>query len=401
MPQKYLKPANRICSVLFILSVIVYVFLCFQSYRLGEINYFLTKDHNGVTVVNDWVSSLKSVAAFGVSVFVLMLYLDYRRIRTSFALPLTLLLLFCVATETIVPSSDGLLINRITSQTLWIIVFFGFCAYFMGKSKIQIEKFVRFSFWFVFVLFIINYVNGLIMGIEWSYIEAYYMLTLLPLIILFIKKKNIYFIMTFVCLILAAKRTGLITYCVAILYYYYSLQPKISNKIKVLFAFLISAGIVYIAASAVFPNQVERVFNRFSEIEEDGGSGRDLIFERVCIAIFEGDTTELMIGHGYNTVVKSDVNNGYSAHNDFLEVLYDFGFIGFILYMTLYYRLWSISKSTYLSRIHKIACKQTFIIMFLLSLTSHLILFTTSIVFLIAFISYSELTIFKAKYNLV
>ena len=45
-----------------------------------------------------------------------------------------------------------------------------------------------------------------------------------------------------------------------------------------------------------------------------------------------------MFGHGYDAVIKVH-QIGYSAHNDFLEVIYDFGIIAFILYLNLHFKL--------------------------------------------------------------
>ena len=60
-----------------------------------------------------------------------------------------------------------------------------------------------------------------------------------------------------------------------------------------------------------------------------GGSGRTQIWAEVIALQKRSDPGEWIFGHGYNSVV-SQIR--FSAHNDFLEVLYDFGIIGILAY---------------------------------------------------------------------
>lgn len=74
---------------------------------------------------------------------------------------------------------------------------------------------------------------------------------------------------------------------------------------------------------------------RFSKTELDGGSGRDRIFEEVVKMISNSSWIEFLVGHGWNSVVHDSYFN-LSAHNDFLECLYDFGFVTLAAYISLY-----------------------------------------------------------------
>ena len=86
------------------------------------------------------------------------------------------------------------------------------------------------------------------------------------------------------------------------------------------------------------------LFNRFAMIEERGGSGRDVIYVHVVEMIKGSSFFELLVGHGYNTVLR-DNYQGFSAHNDFLECIYDYGLITFFAYISLYINLIRLSIS--------------------------------------------------------
>ena len=75
--------------------------------------------------------------------------------------------------------------------------------------------------------------------------------------------------------------------------------------------------------------EVVNVTNRFEAMNEDEGNGRLDIYSDVFVQYLDSDLFSQLFGHGYNMV--SVVLKGPSAHNDFLEVLYDYGIIGFII----------------------------------------------------------------------
>lgn len=87
----------------------------------------------------------------------------------------------------------------------------------------------------------------------------------------------------------------------------------------------------------------------------------------------------------------SVVLKGPSAHNDFLEVLYDYGIIGFIMFIYLHVR---VAKTTYKLHKHRssyfIPYMVSFIIFVVMSIVSHLIIYPTYFCCLVAFWAYIE-----------
>ena len=78
--------------------------------------------------------------------------------------------------------------------------------------------------------------------------------------------------------------------------------------------------------------------------EDKSGSGRNQIYSFILDGIKESTIASLLLGHGfYATADFTQKSLGYNvaivAHNDWLEVTYDFGLLGLILYLSIFFSL--------------------------------------------------------------
>ena len=80
---------------------------------------------------------------------------------------------------------------------------------------------------------------------------------------------------------------------------------------------------------------------RINSIADDGGSSRDSVYEVTWRMISESSLLSLCFGHGWNMVIMNSPME-LSAHNDLLEVIYDFGVFVAFLYIYFVYRLYII-----------------------------------------------------------
>lgn len=69
--------------------------------------------------------------------------------------------------------------------------------------------------------------------------------------------------------------------------------------------------------------------------KEDITNGRETIYEITWEMIVHSNKRQLMLGHGHNAV-RRDSPLEISAHNEFLEVIYDYGIIALIIYLGLW-----------------------------------------------------------------
>ena len=79
--------------------------------------------------------------------------------------------------------------------------------------------------------------------------------------------------------------------------------------------------------------------DRFLALESDQGSGRKIIYAQVLSGLSQSDFFHLTFGHGFKSVTSITLEN-VMAHNDVLELLYDFGIIGSVIYVLFLFSLW-------------------------------------------------------------
>ena len=100
--------------------------------------------------------------------------------------------------------------------------------------------------------------------------------------------------------------------------------------------------------------------------------------------------TRLVIGHGHFGV-RQDSWLEISAHNDFLEVIYDYGLVIFIFYLCLWGYV--IRRAYYLYKTKSemfLPYAASFSIFLVMSMVSHLILYTTYFNYLVMFWGMTE-----------
>ena len=84
---------------------------------------------------------------------------------------------------------------------------------------------------------------------------------------------------------------------------------------------------------------------------------------------------EIKFGHGYNGVLKNSPL-GISAHNDFFEIMYNYGIVGFIPYLILHIQLMKqVFASIRVRNEYAAIIAFTYTIFFIMSMISIVILY--------------------------
>lgn len=225
----------------------------------------------------------------------------------------------------------SLLFNELNGAVILPITTLCFSIY-MNK---QISSRV---FIYVFIgLFVLLYKDFLLHGQEYmlsdmlrSVSSNYALLYLLPFILLLESKplKIILSVAVFISMLLVLKRAGIIGFLLAIAIYLL-VESKLTFNIKRITVFvLVSFVLVYVFSyfNTLLDNSLSERFT-----EEEGG--RFSIYATVIHQFAKSDIVSIIFGHGWDSVTKIPLMDGRSAHNDFLEILYDFGIIAFFLYI--------------------------------------------------------------------
>ncbi len=207
---------------------------------------------------------------------------------------------------------------------------------------------------------------------------AYFPLFILPVLMLHPWKTIRYVSVLVVMLVLfsSLKRGGLLAFAVGLLSYLLA-QPGSaqSKKIKVYLSVIISLGILLWAFIYLGTQEDNYILERFIDIQNDGGSGRLDIWPVTWNMICQSDFIGFVFGHGYDTVLR-DSPFFLSAHNDLLEVWYNYGFIALLLFLLVIYR-WSKTMLQMLRQHNAIAPSMLmlFVTTMILIMISHVVVY--------------------------
>lgn len=210
---------------------------------------------------------------------------------------------------------------------------------------------------------------------------VYFPLLLLPSVVCL---KNKYIRSFLVFLIAAAvfssmKRGGLISFFISLAVFYIIdeliVKAKEVQVKKILYIFLIL--IVSWNSFVLYDQYNDGVFmGRLETINEDKGSGREGIYEEVFGLIGKSDFIDFIFGHG-DSAVSRDTYLRLSAHNDFLEVMYSYGFISLLVYVLLHINLIkTIIKLIKIKSRFAAPFALSYVQFFIFSLISHVVIYS-------------------------
>lgn len=238
---------------------------------------------------------------------------------------------------------------------MWAMPFY--CLLFFYKDNSRDEKIVFIT---MFVVSLICIAAG-IMGMSWFALEtvlndveeideivnivAFSVITL-PFVILY---KNVVIRLGLlaaisVVVLFSMRRIAMICLVLTIVIVILDLvkgQPVETEKRKKGFKKLVSIALFVVICyfgyqlvtgelSAIWDN----VIQRFSEIEEKGGSGRTDLWADVIRKLDDNSFIAWIFGNGFLGVDR--LAGHTAAHNEFLEILYDFGLVGLLLYTSMH-----------------------------------------------------------------
>lgn len=175
---------------------------------------------------------------------------------------------------------------------------------------------------------------------------SYFPLLILPLVLLHPSKilKTISWLLVVFVIISSQKRGGLVALGLGVFVYALCRMIVSQNKKALLavIAFVIIPIIVF-GISHLVSALDSSILERFATLQKDKGSGRFDIWLRVINSIANSSRLEHLTGHGYLSVPDLIGDANLPAHNDFLEIFYDYGLIGLLIYIITWFQLIRIS----------------------------------------------------------
>ena len=203
-------------------------------------------------------------------------------------------------------------------------------------------------------------------------------------------KRRVIVLLVFTTLALMSIKRSMVL-ASAIIWLFFIIE-KMKSKRNIILSFALFA-VLFVTINQVF-NRIDANYGGQLSLhiskEETNEDGRLLIWNVTYNMIVESSFVDIIDGHGHFGVRKNSTLE-ISAHNDFLEVIYDYGLIIFILYLC----LWGfvIKRTYYLYHIKSpyfLPYAASFGIFVSMSMVSHLILYTNYFNFLVMFWGMTE-----------
>lgn len=164
---------------------------------------------------------------------------------------------------------------------------------------------------------------------------VYFFLTIIPIVILLFRKKKLLWFLPCLMIVLTTKRVGLLIITIGIFLSQiaeYHRENTLKKKWKRLLGITLALLAAFISLVILVKMLNLDIFERFLELSGDGGSGRNKIWARVYLDYSKGNSIELLFGKGYESVANLMLTGrAILAHNDYLEILHDYGVIGLFL----------------------------------------------------------------------
>ena len=139
--------------------------------------------------------------------------------------------------------------------------------------------------------------------------------------------------------ILSTKRTALIAVCgSAIVYIMIHLHELKRMKFKpvLLGITIFTCILLFIGSNLTSESTKEAInitFERMSNLSDSSNEEREFIYATILLKIANSSLPSIIFGHGYNAVTKDIF--GHPAHNDYLEITYDYGVVAAFFYVLL------------------------------------------------------------------
>jgi len=229
----------------------------------------------------------------------------------------------------------------------------------------------------------------------------YFLVLSIPLLLVTRNIRQRYIILmfvTFMCL-LSMKRSMMLS--IVLFWGVVGMRYLFSSGKK---SMAILLGVMLITIGYYSYNYVEKISggkltSRIDLDQKDVTNGREAIYLVTMKMIADSSPLEYVIGHGHNAVKRDSILD-ISAHNEWMEVLYDYGLIILFLYFCLWIHL--IRRWLYHFRndtIWFIPFSLSLCIFAVMSMVSQLVAYVSYFLYLIMFWSMAEAAVDKSRIN--
>lgn len=138
----------------------------------------------------------------------------------------------------------------------------------------------------------------------------------------------------FIMGIISFKRSIILVMVVMLIIYLMSIWKYLHKGQSRIFGLIVFIGIIGYGLVVYGQNILDVVLDRFNSLSDDGGSGRDVIYNSIIDDLGFFSAGELLFGKGMMSVVHL---LGIDAHMDILQILHSLGLVGLFIYLLIYF----------------------------------------------------------------
>ena len=264
-------------------------------------------------------------------------------------------------------------------------------TYIFSKQSKDAEKFFRKYFLLLAIMGLFVMLGSLLNS---GFVKAtnlvYFFILPMPFLLKIKDKQKLYwlFIVMASMAVLSSKRSMILAMVLFFILW------EMFNTIKRKKVFQSSFLLLVMAGIAVYSFQNFRILSEGRLVEkmnnEDVSNGRERIYDMTMLMIERSSIDHKILGNGHNAV-RRDSPLDISAHNEWLEIMYDYGAIAIMLYLCLWiimlsnwYKMYK-TKSPYYVPYTLMIC-----IWGVMSMVSQLILYVSYVLYLFMFLAYVE-----------
>lgn len=278
--------------------------------------------------------------------------------------------------------------------TIWAIsflFFFRISSTSICDEKVVLDRFVIIIAAAATLYSITAYASFRVFGFHGSIGNSYYLLCLLPWTLLLGNggTKMIIVLILTILILVSMKRTVILVLAIVALVYTQlgkAGSSIIKNSIKGALVFAVGAVLFHYIDMSFLDGHITE---RFDNIER-GADVRSEIRMATLDMFNSSSSIDKLIGHGYNSVLRHSPL-GLSAHNDYLETLYDHGIVLFIIQITIIFRLLVLSFHLYKSKSGLFAPLFSSVLIYVISsYATHMILYPFYFLYLSGYWGYIE-----------
>lgn len=166
--------------------------------------------------------------------------------------------------------------------------------------------------------------------------SIYLVLSTFPFIFLVSNKKYriALLVLPIIAFLVANKTTCLLAALASVGYYFFDDLRYSKSKWKIIVTAILTVwAVAYFSGDFI---DFESILDDVNSDVDSGGNGRVDIIGNVWFHFIDKGLINLLFGSGYFAVA---MDTHLSAHNDFLEILYDYGIVGLVLFLCFWFAL--------------------------------------------------------------